>query len=85
MSESGRGRVKTLTLDCAWKFLLDLVDVKVVCAGNIGRKKEIEKTIFAFSARARFSHSRGQKAKYSLGADVFRFTLNSGHAVASAQ
>jgi hypothetical protein len=24
----------------------------------------------------------GQKAKYSLGGDVFRFTLNSGHAVA---
>jgi hypothetical protein len=48
--------------------------VKTNCTFQFCREKEIEKTILRILGSSTFSHSLGQKAKYSLRAYVFRFT-----------
>ena len=43
------------------------------------RDDEIEMEILRASSASEFSHSLGQKAKYSLRAHHFRFASNNGH------
>jgi hypothetical protein len=67
--------VKLWRSTCGWKFLLDFVDVKAVCTGNIGRKKEIEKTIPRIFGSCAFSHTLDPKRKRRFEGQEVNWTL----------
>jgi hypothetical protein len=52
---------------------------EINCTDSLCQRKTIENKFLLVLGFRTFSHSLGQKAKYSLRADVLRFGPNNGH------